>query len=200
MRVHVTTMQGGPVQVRISASGRLSAETGATTETSAAAPNPIAPEGKELIWGGGSFLVFLVIMRLFLFPKLKKGMDARYDGIQSDLESADATRFAAQADVAKYQAALDEVRVEAAGRVDKARQTLDQERSTKIAEANARIAAKRAAAEAELNAARLAVRDQVAAAVASVTEHTTQLAVGKSPDASVVRNAVQQVMQQGAHS
>ena len=200
MRVHVTTMQGGPVQVRISASGRLSAETGATTETSATAPNPIAPEGKELIWGGGSFLVFLVIMRLFLFPKLKKGMDARYDGIQSDLESADATRFAAQADVAKYQAALDEVRVEAAGRVDKARQTLDQERSTKIAEANARIAAKRAAAEAELNAARLAVRDQVAAAVASVTEHTTQLAVGKSPDASVVRNAVQQVMQQGAHS
>ena len=193
-------MQGGPVQVRISASGRLSAETGATTETSATAPNPIAPEGKELIWGGGSFLVFLVIMRLFLFPKLKKGMDARYDGIQSDLESADATRFAAQADVAKYQAALDEVRVEAAGRVDKARQTLDQERSTKIAEANARIAAKRAAAEAELNAARLAVRDQVAAAVASVTEHTTQLAVGKSPDASVVRNAVQQVMQQGAHS
>ncbi len=200
MRVHVTTMQGEPVQVRISASGRFSAETGATTETSAAAPNPIAPEGKELYWGGGSFLVFLVIMRLFLFPKLKKGMDARYDGIQSDLEAADATRFAAQSDVAKYQAALDEVRVEAAGRVDKARQTLDQERSTKIAEANARIAEKRAAAEAELNAARLAVRDQVAAAVASVTEHTTQLAVGKSPDASVVRNAVQQVMQQGAHS
>ena len=200
MRVHVTTRQGEPVQVRIAASGRFSSETGATTETSATAPNPIAPEGKELIWGGGSFLVFLVIMRLFLFPKLKKGMNARYDGIQNDLESADATRFAAQADVAKYQAALDEVRVEAAGRVDKARQTLDQERSTKIAEANARIAAKRAAAEAELNAARLAVRDQVAAAVASVTEHTTQLAVGKSPDASVVRNAVQQVMQQGASS
>jgi len=199
MRVHVTTWQGGPVQVRIAASGRFSAETGAT-ETSATPPNPIAPESKELIWGGGSFLVFLVIMRLFLFPKLKKGMDARYDGIQSDLESADATRFTAQADVAKYQAALDEVRVEAAGRVDKARQTLDQERSTKIAEANARIATKRAAAEAELNAARLAVRDQVAAAVASVTEHTTQLAVGKSPDASVVRNAVQQVMQQGAPS
>ena len=197
MRVHVTTMQGGSVQVHFANSGRVSAEEAAAGAT---APNPIAPEGKELIWGGGSFLVLLVVMRLFLFPKLKKGMDARYDGIQSDLESADATRFAAQADVAKYQAALDEVRVEAAGRVDKARQTLDQERSTKIAEANARIAAKRAAAEAELNAARLAVRDQVAAAVASVTEHTTQLAVGKSPDASVVRNAVQQVMQQGAHS
>jgi hypothetical protein len=40
----------------------------------------------------------------------------------------------------------------------------------------------------------------VAAAVASVTEHTTQLAVGKSPDASVVQKAVQQVMQTGARS
>jgi F0F1-type ATP synthase membrane subunit b/b' len=131
---------------------------------------------------------------------LKKGMDARYDGIQSDLEEADATRLAAQSDVAQYQAALEKARIEAAGRVDAARQTLDQERNAKIAEANARIASKRSAAEAELNAARLAVRDQVAAAVASVTEHTTQLAVGKSPDAGVVRNAVQQVMQQGANS
>ena len=198
MRVHVTTLQGGLVQVRIASKTAEGGTEATAAETTG--PNPIAPEGKELIWGGGSFLVLLVVMRLFLFPKLKKGMDARYDGIQNDLESADATRFAAQADVAKYQAALDEVRVEAAGRVDKARQTLDQERSTKIAEANARIATKRAAAEAELNAARLAVRDQVAAAVASVTEHTTQLAVGKSPDASVVRNAVQQVMQQGAPS
>jgi F-type H+-transporting ATPase subunit b len=200
MRVHVTTRQGEPVQARIEASGLVSAESGATTETSATAPNPIAPEGKELIWGGGSFLVFLVIMRLFLFPKLKKGMDARYDGIQSDLEEADATRLAAQSDVAQYQAALEKARIEAAGRVDAARQSLDQERNAKIAEANARIASKRSAAEAELNAARLAVRDQVAAAVASVTEHTTQLAVGKSPDAGVVRNAVQQVMQQGANS
>jgi len=198
MRVHVTTLQGGLVQVRIASKTAEGGTEATAAETTG--PNPIAPEGKELIWGGGSFLVLLVVMRLFLFPKLKKGMDARYDGIQNDLESADATRFAAQADVAKYQAALDEVRVEAAGRVDKARQTLDQECSTKIAEANARIATYRAAAEAELNAARLAVRDQVAAAVASVTEHTTQLAVGKSPDASVVRNAVQQVMQQGAPS
>ena len=102
--------------------------------------------------------------------------------------------MSAQADVAKYEAALAEVRAEAATRVDKARQTLDAERSAKIAEANTRIAAKRAAAEAELEAARTAVRDQIAAAVAQVTERTTQLAVGKSPDASVVKQAVQQVM------
>jgi F-type H+-transporting ATPase subunit b len=191
MIVRVTTQNGELVQVLVAAEEGTSEATAAVEATG---PNPIAPESKELYWGAGSFLVFLIIMRLFLFPRLKRGMDARYDGIRSDFEQADKTRLAAQADVSAYEAALAEVRTEASARVDKARQTLDAERSAQIAEANARIAAKRAAADAELEAARLAVRDQIASAVAQVTERTTQLAVGKSPDASVVQRAVQEVM------
>ena len=196
MRVLVTTQQGQLLDVRVTAGDEAGTE--ATEAESASAPNPIAPEGKELIWGAGSFLVFLVIMRVFLFPKLKKGMDARYTGIREDFERADATRQAAQSDVAKYESALAEVRAEAASRIDAARQAVDKERNDKIAEANSRIAAKRSAADAELAAARAKVRDQVAEAVATVTARTTQLAVGKSPDGSVVREAVQQVMQSGA--
>ena len=196
MRVLVTTQQGQLLDVRVTAGDEAGTE--ATEAESASAPNPIAPEGKELIWGAGSFLVFLVIMRVFLFPKLKKGMDARYTGIREDFEQADATRQAAQSDVAKYESALAEVRAEAASRIDAARQAVDKERNDKIAEANSRIAAKRSAADAELAAARATVRDQVAEAVATVTARTTQLAVGKSPDGSVVREAVQQVMQSGA--
>ena len=191
MIVRVTTQNGQLVQVLVAAEEGTSEATAAVDGTG---PNPIAPEAKELFWGAGSFIVFLIVMRLFLFPRLKRGMDARYEGIRGNFEQADKTRQAAQADVAAYEAALAEVRAEAATRVDKARQTLDAERSAKIAEANTRIAAKRAAAEAELEAARTAVRDQIAAAVAQVTERTTQLAVGKSPDASVVKQAVQQVM------
>lgn len=196
MRVLVTTQQGQLLEVRVAAGEEAGTE--ATTAESTSAPNPIAPEGKELIWGAGSFLVFLVIMRVFLFPKLKKGMDARYTGIREDFEQADSMRQAAQSDVAKYEAALADVRAEAASRIDAARQAVDKERNDKIAEANSRIAAKRSAADAELAAARAKVRDQVAEAVATVTARTTQLAVGKSPDGSVVREAVQQVMQSGA--
>lgn len=196
MRVLVTTQQGQLLEVRVAAGEEAGTE--ATTAESTSAPNPIAPEGKELIWGAGSFLVFLVIMRVFLFPKLKRGMDARYTGIREDFEQADSMRQAAQSDVAKYEAALAEVRAEAASRIDVARQAVDKERNDKIAEANSRIAAKRSAADAELAAARAKVRDQVAEAVATVTARTTQLAVGKSPDGSVVREAVQQVMQSGA--
>ena len=41
-------------------------------------PNPIAPEGKELFWGAGTFLVFLFVMQVFLVPKVRAGMAARY--------------------------------------------------------------------------------------------------------------------------
>lgn len=196
MIIHVTTWQGQPVQVEIF-SGLRSAET-TETEVSATGPNPILPEGKELVWGAGSFLAFLVIMRIFLFPKLRKGMDARYNGIQADHEYADATRIGAHADVSRYESALVEIRAQAVTRIDKARQTLDAERAARIAEVNARIAHQRATAESEANAARLAVRDQIAAAVATVAERTTQIAVGKKPDASVVQRAVAQVMETGS--
>jgi F-type H+-transporting ATPase subunit b len=199
MIVHVTTWHGELVQVRVATTERVGSAA-STTESAASAPNPIAPEPKELFWGAGSFLVFLVLMRLYMFPKIKKGMEARYNGIREDFEKADATRLAAKTDVAAYETALVGVRAEAAARVDKARQTLDQERTALVAEATARITAKRQAADAEISAARVAVRDQVAAAVASVTERTTQLAVGKKPDASVVAQAVQQAMQTGARS
>lgn len=197
MIIHVTTWQGHPVQVNIY-SGSSRTETTAT-EASATGPNPIAPEGKELVWGAGSFLVFLVIMRIFLFPKLKKGMNARYNGIQVDHEYAEATRIGARTDVSRYESALVEIRAQASARIDAARQTLDAERTAKIAEANARIAKLRSTAESEANAARLAVRDQIAAAVATVAERTTQIAVGKNPDASVVQRAVAKAIEAGAH-
>jgi F-type H+-transporting ATPase subunit b len=196
MIIHVTTWQGHPVQVSIHSSA---SSTGSTaTEASTTGPNPIAPEGKELVWGAGSFLVFLVIMRIFLFPKLKKGMDARYKGVQADHEYAESTRIAARTDVSRYESALVEIRAQAAGRIDKARQTLDAERASKIAEVTARITQQRSTAESEANAARLAVRDQIAAAVATVAERTTQIAVGKNPDAAVVQRAVAQAMEVGA--
>ena len=195
MIIHVTTWQGQPAQVH------FSAETGGTEATTAASttgPNPIAPEGKELVWGAGSFLVFLILMRLYIFPKLTRGMNARYDGIREDHEYADATRIAARTDVSKYEAELVAIRAEAATRIDAARQTLDAERNAKIGEVNTRIAQQRASADAQASAARLAVRDQIAAAVATVAQRTTQIAVGRSPEASVVASAVAKAMEAGA--
>lgn len=182
-------------EVPVAAESRaLTAETG-TLEVVDAGPNPIAPEGKELMWTFGPFIIFLILMRYFLFPRLRKGMDSRYESIRSNHDGADAAKADARAEVAKYDAALVGVRAEAAERIDAARQTLDQERQRAIAEVNARIAAKKAEAESAASAERAAAQAQVSAAVTSVTSTLASLALGKTADASVVSQAVSEAMQ-----
>jgi F-type H+-transporting ATPase subunit b len=182
-------------QVRVSFDA-VSAETGSEEGVPVGpGPNPISPEMKELVWGAGSFIVFLILMRLFLVPKVRKGMASRYESIQADHEYASATRAGAQADVARYESAIAEIRTEAARRLDAARQTLDKERSEKVAQVNAQIASRRAAAEAEVAATRAAAQSQIVSAVDAVTSRATQIAVGVSPDAAIVSRAVQQAME-----
>ena len=166
----------------------------ATTEVKTA-PNPIAPETKELAWAAGSFLVLFVILRYFLFPKLKKGMDARYADIRSDIEGADQVKLSAQSDVAEYEKALAAARAEASSRIDAARQTVDNERTAQLAQVNARIATARAEADQQTSAARAAAQGEVAAAVAQVASKAAELASGRTPDASTVQAAVTAAMQ-----
>ncbi len=161
-------------------------------------PSPIAPELKEVAWGGGSFVVFAVLMRFWLFPRLKKGMDARYAGIRSDHEGAEATRSAAKAEVAGYEAQLAGVKAEAAAHIDAVRQTLETERTARLAVVNAEIAEHRNAAAAENDAARLAVQSQIESAVADVSGRAIELAVGKRPDVTLVNRVVADVMGAGA--
>jgi F-type H+-transporting ATPase subunit b len=156
-------------------------------------PSPIAIEGKELLWGGGAFLVFLALMRLFLVPRVKKGMEARHQKIRSDLEDADDTRAQAQQEVAEYQAELATVRAEASERIDAARRQLETERADRLAEVNARIATRRAEAATTSEQTRAAARATIEDAVASVASRAVELSVGKRPDPDVVSRAVAEV-------
>ncbi|HSJ90984.1 MAG TPA: ATP synthase F0 subunit B [Ilumatobacter sp.] len=157
-------------------------------------PSPLAVEMKELAWGASAFIVLALLMRFWLFPAVKKGMDARYAHIRSGHEQADHARAAARAEVADYESALATVKAEANERIEAARQTLETERTARLAEVNAVIAGKREAAAAEAAAARAAVRGEIASAVADVTSRTVELSIGKVPDASVVRSAVDHAM------
>ncbi|MGD9703678.1 MAG: hypothetical protein AB7Q42_11100 [Acidimicrobiia bacterium] len=176
---------------------RAADETEAGAEELDEGPSPIAPELKELAWGGGAFVVFALLMRFVLHPRLKQGMEARYASIRAGHEGADATRAAAQAEVADYQAQLAIVKAEAAARIDAARQELDAERTARLAEANSKAATKRAAAAEQAEVERTAVRDQVQAAVSSVATRATELAIGRAPDPDAVRRAVDDVLSAG---
>ena len=156
--------------------------------------NPIAPEPKEMIWGFGAFVVLLVCLRYWLFPKVREGMRARYDSIRDDRESADTLTAAARADVAEYEARLASVRSEAQQRVDAARQTLEAERTERLGEVNARIGERRSAAAAEVESARQSAMGDVEDAVVDVVRRATELATGTRPDESTVRSAVRSSM------
>lgn len=179
----VAHLQGSVIRILAEAEGEISKD-----------PGPILPEWKELYWGGGSFIVFALLMRFFLFPAVKKGMDARYEGIRSAHEAADAERSAARAEVAEYEAQLVAIRAEAARVVDAARATLETERQAKLAEVNARLNEQRSAAAAAAAASRDAARDQIAAAVSAVAGRAGELATGRRPSDAVVQQAVSEVM------
>lgn len=196
--VHVRTAADHLAAQQSATAGRLVRAEEAVAGEVDPGPSPIMPEVKELAWGAGSFVVFAVLMRYFLFPRLKKGMDARYAGIRSDHEGADASRAAAKAEVAGYESQLAGAKAEAAAVVDTARQTLEAERAARMTTVNADIAAQRSAATAANDAARLAVADQVEAAVSDVSARAIELAVGKRPDTAVVSRVVAEVMNVGA--
>jgi F-type H+-transporting ATPase subunit b len=160
-------------------------------------PSPIAPELKELVWGAGAFIVFAVLMRLVLYPRVKKGMDARYASIRAGHEDADATRLAARTEVEEYQTQLATVRSEASGRIDAARQVLEAERQERLAEVNARIAERRAEANARVDAERQAAGAQIEDAVAGLVSNLTERATGKQPDGTAVARAVSSAMTVG---
>jgi F-type H+-transporting ATPase subunit b len=199
--IAVTTQRGSaPVEVRIVgvADDEASDESEAHSDVEPKdGPSPILPEYKELAWGSGAFIVFAVLMRLVLYPRMRKGMDARYASIRAGHEDADATRQAAQTEVSEYQTQLAALRAEAAVRVDAARQTLESERQERLAEANARIAERRAEAVAAAEAAHEAAHEQIEEAVAGLVSNITELATGKQPDGSVVSGAVASAMSAG---
>ena len=189
MHSAVVHLQGSSVHVSLSP-----AEGEEIEGTLSKDPGPIIPEMKELAWGAGSFIVLAVLMRFVLFPKVKKGMDARYQSIQSSHETADDERASARAEVADYEAQLAGIKAEAARVVDAARVTLETERQAKLAEVNARLAEQRAAAQAQAEAVRAAARDQIHAAVSDVAGRAGELATGRRPGADVVDRVVSEVM------
>jgi F-type H+-transporting ATPase subunit b len=159
--------------------------------------NPIFPEAKEIFWGFGSFIVFAVLLRYWLYPRLRKGMDARYYSIREGHESAEKVTDDAREAVAQYEAQLAGIRAEAQQRIEAARATLDAERSEKLGAAGTRIAEKRAAAATEAEQARAAAQADVESAVRSVVTRFGELATGRTPDAAVVSEAVSGAMSTG---
>jgi F-type H+-transporting ATPase subunit b len=138
-----------------------------------------APEGSaillpatyDLIWGGLSFLIVIVLFWKFVLPRLKEVMEDRTDRIEGGIARAEEMQQQARMDLDSYKLALAEAREEAAA----IRTQAQADRAAIVEEARneARIAAATvtAAAEAQI----VAERNQ---ATTALTRQVGELAVG----------------------
>jgi F-type H+-transporting ATPase subunit b len=162
--------------------------------------NPIALEMKELAWGFGAFVVFAVLLRYAIWPKLHSSIEGRNGRILADHAAAESTTAAARGDVAEYEAQRVAARTEAQKVVEQARATLEAERTARLAEVNAAIAQRRAEALAQVEASKAAARSEVTAAVTAVAATAGQLATGQRPSDELLRRAVDSTLNAGAAS
>jgi F-type H+-transporting ATPase subunit b len=90
------------------------------------APSLILPETNEIIWGGGAFLILLVLMWKFALPPVRNMMKRREDRIREDLERAESARVEAEEELAQYRRQLADARGEASRIIEAARQSADE--------------------------------------------------------------------------
>ena len=146
------------------------------------APNVLLPETNEIIWGGIGFIVVLLFMLKFGFPAAKKAMADRTAKIQGDLDAAEQAKADAEAVKADYESKVSDAKAEAARIIEEARQGADQLRADQQARLNDELAAARAQAQADIDAAKGQAMSELRGEVATIAIGAAESVVGANLD------------------
>jgi F-type H+-transporting ATPase subunit b len=161
------------------------------------APSPILPATNELIWGGISFVVLLVLLSKFAFPALKKGMDDRTERIRKDLDEAEGAKTEADRIREDYSRQLADAKAEAGRIIEEARQAADSVRRdlTARAEAEAQELRQRNAEQLEAERARLMgeIRGQVSTLAIELAEKVVEANLDREANNRLIESYIQQV-------
>lgn len=147
----------------------------------------LLPAVYDLIWGGVSFLIILVLFWKFVLPAMQKVMAERTEKIEGGIAKAEAMQVEAAEALKDYRAQLAEAREEAAAIRTQAQ--ADRRAIVDEAKAEAAAAAQQvtSAAEASLAAERAQIVGQLTAQVGAVAVELASKVVGTalSDDARV---------------
>jgi F-type H+-transporting ATPase subunit b len=83
--------------------------------------NPIVPVWQELIIGSIAFVVLVIVLGKFVWPRMEETFKARVDAIEGGIKRAEAAQAEANALLEQYRLQLQEARTEAARIRDEAR-------------------------------------------------------------------------------
>ena len=161
------------------------------------APSPILPATNELIWGGISFVVLLLLMSKFAFPALKKGMEDRTERIRKDLDEAENAKTEADRIREDYSAQLADAKSEAARIIEEARQAADAVRRdlTARAEQEAQELRQRNAEQLEAERARIMgeLRGQVSTLAIELAEKVVEANLDRDANNRLIESYISQV-------
>jgi len=127
--------------------------------------NPLIPADYDIIWSSVIFVALLIVVAVFVVPRLNKALDARAEAIEGGLKKAEEAQAAAAAARDEYNAQLAEARAEAARIREQARTDgaaiLAELKEQAQAEANRIAANAQVQIEAERAAALVSLRAEV---------------------------------------
>lgn len=146
------------------------------------APNVLLPETNEIIWGAIGFLTVLFFMLKFGFPAAKRAMTERTAKIQGDLDAAEQAKADAEAVKADYESKVSEAKAEAGRIIEEARQDADRLRADQQARLNEELAAARATAQADIDAAKGQAMSELRGEVATIAIGAAESVVGANLD------------------
>ena len=137
----------------------------------------LLPETAEIIYGGIASLLIFAALYKFALPAAKKGLAARTERIQKELDNAANTRSAAETEAASIRKAVGDIATERARLLAEAAQ----QATLLLSEGRARIAAEVAdletKAEADIAASRSRSSDELRAQIAQIASVAAQSAV-----------------------
>jgi F-type H+-transporting ATPase subunit b len=162
------------------------------------APNPILPEWVELIVGGIVFLIVFAVLAKYAFPQLQKGLAARTEKIQGDLEHAEGPRRTAEQELAEYRAQLAGARDEANSIIEEARATAEQMRRDLQTRAEQESQAIVARAQEEIRAERDRVFQELRGQVGQIAVELAGRVVGQSLDERAHRRLIDEYIDEVA--
>jgi F-type H+-transporting ATPase subunit b len=161
------------------------------------APSPILPATNELIWGGISFVVLLVLLSKFAFPALKKGMDDRTERIRKDLDEAEGAKTEADRIREDYSRQLADAKAEAGRIIEEARQAADAVRRdlTARAEQEAQELRQRNAEQLEAERTRIMseLRGQVSTLAIELAEKVVEANLDRDANNRLIESYISQV-------
>ncbi len=166
----------------------LAQEHGAEAEPSGI--DLVLPAIPELIWGFVAFLMVLFVLSRVAFPKIRQGLEAREQQIQTNLEEAERARNEAQTQLQEYRAQLAEARGEANRIIEEARQQAEQVRKDLTARAERDAEAIVGRAQEQIEAERKRTVQELQGTIATMSIDLAEKIVGRSLDGNTQREFV----------